>query len=130
MKYVYPAVFTEEKTGGYSVSFPDLKSCYTCGDNLQHALYMAQDVLCLSLYDMELAGKAIPAPSELKNIVTESDAFVSLVSCDTVEYRKFYDKKAIKKTLSIPAWLNTMAEQENINFSQTLQDALKKQLNV
>ena len=128
-KYIYPAVFTPED-GGYVVNFPDFESCYTEGDTLEEAMEMADDVLCLTLYDMEETGKEIPAPSSVKEIKTDGDAFVSLVHCDTVEYRKFFDNKAVKKTLTIPNWLNTIAERQGVNFSLTLQNALKKELNL
>ena len=128
-KYIYPAVFTPED-GGYVVNFPDFESCYTEGDTLEEAMEMADDVLCLTLYDMEETGKEIPAPSSVKEITTDGDAFVSLVHCDTVEYRKFFDNKAVKKTLTIPNWLNTIAERQGVNFSLTLQNALKKELNI
>ena len=128
-KYIYPAVFTPED-GGYVVNFPDFESCYTEGDTLEEAMEMADDVLCLTLYDMEETGKEIPAPSSVKEIKTDGDAFVSLVHCDTVEYRKFFDNKAVKKTLTIPNWLNTIAERQGVNFSLTLQNVLKKELNI
>jgi len=130
MKYVYPAIFTEETEGGFSVNFPDFESCYTCGDNLEHALSMAQDVLCLTLYNMEQNAVLAPKPSAIKGIDVSCNEFVNLVVCDTIEYRKFYDNKAVKKTLSIPSWLNNMAEKEEINFSHILQEALKVQLGV
>ena len=128
-KYIYPAVFTPED-GGYVVNFPEFESCYTEGDTLEEAMEMADDVLCLPLYDMEETGKEIPAPSSVKEIKTDGDAFVSLVHCDTVEYRKFFDNKAVKKTLTIPNWLNTIAERQGVNFSLILQNALKKELNI
>ena len=128
-KYIYPAVFTKEETI-YIVRFPDLDNCYTQGDSIQEAYEMAEDVLCLMLYDMEENNANIPAASELSSIKTEKNEFVSLVSCDTLEYRKYYENRAVKKTLTIPAWLNTMSEREDINFSQVLQAALKKELNI
>ncbi|WP_422447826.1 type II toxin-antitoxin system HicB family antitoxin [Thermoanaerobacterium sp. DL9XJH110] len=127
-KYVFPAIFVKEKNG-YSVKFPDLESCYTQGDNLQDAYDMASDVLCLCLYHMEEKGEPIPAPSNPESIKVDN-GFVALVGADTLEYRKFYNNKAVKKTLSIPEWLNTLAEREGINFSQILQEALKEKLNV
>lgn len=129
MKYVYPAVFTPEPSG-YSIHFPDLESCYTSATTLEEGMEMANDVLCLTLYSLEEKGVTIPSPSEVKSIPTEENSFVTLVSCDTLAYRKLYDNKAVKKTLSIPAWLNTMAERESINFSLTLQNALKSQLHI
>ncbi len=128
-KYVYPAVFTPEE-GGYTVNFPDFESCYTDGDNLEDALEMAADVLCLTLYDMEERGETIPEPTTIKDVKVTGDQFVSLVNCDTVEYRKFFDNKAVKKTLTIPNWLNTIAERKGVNFSLVLQNALKQELNI
>jgi len=129
-KYVYPAIFTNEPDGGYSVLFPDIESCYTCGDDMADALEMAEDVLCLMLYDMEKAGKAIPVPSDCKTIKADDNSLVSLVRCDTETYRRFYENKSIKKTLTIPMWLNELAEHANINFSGILQDALKEHLHI
>lgn len=127
-KYAYPAIFTPSETGGYTVDFPDVPSCYTDGETLAEALEMANDVLCLRLYDIEESGATIPAPSAVQDIKVPEGSFVSMVPCDTLEYRKFYDKKAIKKTLTIPNWLNTIAERSNVNFSQVLQDALTEKL--
>lgn len=128
-QYVYPAVFTEEDCG-YSINFPDLENCFTSAPTLGEGLKMANDVLCLMLYEMEQNGEAIPAPSSIRDISVGENAFVNFISCDTIEYRKFFDNKAVKKTLSIPSWLNDMAERAGINFSGTLQEALKKQLNI
>ena len=79
---------------------------------------------------MEEDGKEIPKASGAKEVQTEGDSFVTLIACDTVEYRKLYDNRAVKKTLSIPAWLNTLAEREGVNFSMVLQNALKSQLHI
>ncbi|MCM1578384.1 MAG: type II toxin-antitoxin system HicB family antitoxin [Ruminococcus sp.] len=128
-KYVYPAVFTEEEDGGYSVEFPDIKGCFSQGEDTADALDAANDALCLMLYHMEKDGKNIPAPSDIREI-SAGNGFVSLVSCDTADYKKYYDNKAVKKTLSIPSWLNEMAEAEHINFSSLLKEALMAKLNV
>lgn len=127
-KYLFPAVFTKESNGQYSVNFPDVPQCYTCGDDLQDAFDAAQDVLCMRLYDMEEAGERIPTPSSVRAIPAGENETVSLVGCDTIEYRRLNDSKAVKKTLTIPSWLNTMAEREGINFSSVLQNALKNEL--
>lgn len=127
-KYVFPAVFTPEGEF-YVVDFPDIPNCYTQGEGLNDALEMANDVLCLTLYHMEKEGKTIPLPSDIHDIkINENNSFVSLVGCDTFEYQKFYEKKSIKKTLTIPQWLNTVAEQNHINFSAVLQTALMEKL--
>lgn len=130
MKYAYPAVFTKEDNGAYSVAFPDIEGCYTSGESLPEAIEMAEDALCLMLYDMEEENTAIPAASDLKSIKSGESDTISLVCCDTLAYRKLYSNKAVKKTLSIPAWLNTMAERADLNFSNVLQEALKLRLDI
>ena len=128
-KYLYPAIF--EKDGAfYTVRFPDLENCYTQGDSVENAYEMASDVLCMTLYNMEEAGAKIPPASEITALAAGKDAFVSLIACDTLEYRQYYDNRAVKKTLTIPAWLNTMSERAGINFSAVLQTALKQELHI
>ena len=126
MKYTYPAVFTPEDSGKYSVSFPDLPGCYTSGDDMADAIYMAQDALCLMLYDMEQDAIEIPNACKPQNVKTTDNQFSSVIAVDTETYRRFYETKSIKKTLTIPMWLNERAEQANINFSGVLQSALKE----
>lgn len=129
-KYVYPAIFTPEEEGGYSVLFPDLEGCYTCGDDLQDALFMANDVLAFVLYDYEAEGRKIPEPSKAENVERSSKDFVNYVACDTVEYARMHNNKAVKKTLTIPQWLNDAAIRQDINFSQVLQEALMQKVNM
>ena len=129
-KYVYPAIFSPSEDGGFTVSFPDVSGCYTEGDTLAEAMEQAKDALCLILYDLEEREESIPVPTSINDVVTENVDIVSLVACDTLEYRKFFDKKAVKKTLTIPNWLNTMAERADINFSTALQEALIEKLNI
>lgn len=129
-KYVYPAIFTREESGLYAVDFPDFESCYTSGDDLPDAMKMAEDVLALTLYEFERDGKVVPDPSDGKTIATEENEFVNYVSADTMYYTKKFNKKSVKKTLSIPEWMNDLAVAANINFSQTLQDALAKKLQI
>lgn len=124
MRYTYPAVFTAEENGGYSVVFPDLEGCYTCGEDITDAMFMAEDALALVLYGYEHDNRTIPSPSNADDIQEEDGTFVNYISCDTLAYRKMYCNKAVKKTLSIPEWLNEEATALNINFSQVLQEAL------
>ena len=84
-KYVYPAIFTLEQDGGYSVCFPDLEGCYTCGDTLADALFMAEDALALILYGYERDQRTIPLPSKMSKIKVTADSFLSMVACDTME---------------------------------------------
>lgn len=132
MKYVYPAIFTKEEGGAYSVRFPDLPGCFTSGESLYDAMEMASDAMCLMLYDMEQRSEEAPAPGTDADAAAQAAAgeFVTMIACDTIEYRKFYDNRAVKKTLSIPSWLNDMAERQDINFSAVLQGALKEALHL
>ncbi|MCD8118864.1 MAG: type II toxin-antitoxin system HicB family antitoxin [Lachnospiraceae bacterium] len=123
-KYAYPAVFTPEQDGGYSVNFPDLQGCYTCGDDMADALSMAEDVLALILYGYEKDGRTVPPPSTPDTISHSSEEFVNFVACDTLQYRKMYSNRSVKKTLTIPEWMNETATAMGLNFSQILQEAL------
>lgn len=128
MKYVYPAIFEKAEEGGYNVRVPDIPGTFTCGDDMADAIFMAEDVIAMMLADYEDEKKAIPEPSKIEDLKT--DGIVSLVVADTDEWRKLVDNKAVKKTLSIPNWLNTKAEKAAINFSQVLQDALCRKLGI
>lgn len=127
-KYAYPAIFTPEESGGYSIVFPDLEGCYTCGDSLEDGIEMAEDALALILYGYEKDGREIPAPSAPASFSLSGNDFVNYVACDTMEYRKMYNNKAVKKTLTIPEWLNEAASAMGLNFSQVLQEALMQKL--
>ena len=127
MKYVYPVVFTKDEDV-YNVSVPDLPGCFTFGSTLLEAIEMARDAISMWLCDAEDKKEPIPQPSETGNIRMNPNSFVNLIDVDTIEYRRENDNRAVKKTLSIPSWLNSKAENAGINFSQTLQKALKQQL--
>ena len=123
-KYVYPAIFPPEEDGSYSIVFPDLEGCYTCGDSLEDGIEMAEDALALVLYGYEKDGREIPAPSARSAFSVSGNDFVNFIACDTMKYRKMYNNKAVKKTLTIPEWLNEAACAMGLNFSQILQEAL------
>ena len=124
----YPAVYHKAEEGGFWVSFPDIPECMTQGDDMQDAYEMAVDALGLSLSTMEDAGEVIPEASPLDRVDAE-DGTLIIVEFDMAEYRRRHSSKAVKKTLTIPEWLNEAAVRENINFSQVLQEALMKKLN-
>ena len=128
MKYAYPAIFTPVQEGGYDVRIPDLPGCGTCGDDMADAIFMAEDAASMWLCDAENNAESIPVPS--LSLSACPPQVVSYIMADTDEYRRKNDNRAIKKTLSIPNWLNTRAMQAGINFSQVLQDALKEKLNI
>jgi len=130
MKYVYPAIFRPEEDGGFCVFFPDIARGATQGETVSECIDMAQDFLCLALYDMEEGKEQIPAASDYSAIETKENDIITLISADTEFYRRFYSNKLIKKTLNIPMWLNEQAEQANVNFSGILQTALKAHLHI
>ncbi len=126
--YYYPAVFTREEVG-FSVSFPDLPGCYTQGDTIEEAYKMSTSAI--GLYAQNEDGNFIfPVASAPDDIELEKDEFLVLVEFNLIEYLKNTSDKAVKKTLTIPSWLNNLAEQNNVNFSNVLQNALKEYLNV
>lgn len=135
----YPACFFKEENG-YSVIFPDLNYLSTCGNSLDDAFSMAVDCLAGHLYWILQDDESAPAASDLRSINAHQiaqelgfipqEAFVNIVTVDVIEYAKIHFEKSVKKTLSIPAWLNKAALEQNINFSQVLQDALKAKLHI
>ncbi len=129
-KYIYPAVFTPGEGGSFSIDFPDIDGCFTCGDNLEDGIEMAKDALSLMLTHYEDEKRIIPAASAINDLTVKGDQFATYISCDTTVYRRLMNNIAVKKTLTIPAWLNETATAAGINFSQILQDALKEKLNI
>ena len=130
MKLVYPAVFfTFEDGDGYTVEFPDLPGCVTQGDTLEEAIEMATDAASGWILSTIEDEEIIPSPSKHIDINKFDDAaFLNYVLLDMEAYAKQYSNKSIKKTLTIPQWLNTLAEKAGINFSRVLQKALKDTL--
>ena len=135
MLSIYPACFFKEDNG-YSVIFPDLNYLATQGDTLEDAVAMAAGYL----YTAKMDNEKFPKASKLSDINidrlsdelditgTYTDAFTNMVSVDVKAYAKEHFDKSVRKTLTIPAWLNTAAQEEGINFSKTLQEALMSKL--
>ena len=121
MLKVYPAIFHKED--GFWVEFPDLVGCQSCGATLEETLEMATEALGLYLADLLENGKELPPATDISNL-TVSDGFVNYVSVDINKYRR--NTKAVKKTLSIPAWLAEEAEEKHVSLSKVLQDGLKE----
>lgn len=127
-KLFYPAVFHEAEEGGFWVSFPDIPECVTQGDDMQQAYEMAVEALGLSLSSMEDDGETVPEASRPQDIQVEDGAFLVVIEFDMAEYRRKHCSRAVKKTLSIPEWLNDIAIRQNVNFSQVLQEALMEKV--
>ncbi|MCL2566277.1 MAG: type II toxin-antitoxin system HicB family antitoxin [Defluviitaleaceae bacterium] len=130
MKYVYPAVFVPESDKGYSIYFPDIPMGATQGECLVESMDAAEKFLGDALCFIEDEKREIPKPSATVDLEINDGDVVTLVSVDTMEYRKKHENKAVKKTLTIPSWLNVAAEAADINFSQILQKALKEELQI
>lgn len=132
MLSMYPACFFKEENG-YSVIFPDLDLA-TCGETLNEAMAMAIDCLAGRLHWLEQDGEQIPQSSPITSIdlatvskeleIETEESFVNIITVDVDAYAKEHFNKSVRKTLTIPAWLNNAALEMNINFSQVLQEAL------
>lgn len=123
MKLTYPAIFYEGD-GGYAVEVPDLPGCVSGGQTLAEAILMGADAASGWVLDELEDGKPVPAASPVEMIRPADGGFVSVLVLDMDTYAARYGKKAVRKNLTIPAWLNTFAETKHINFSQVLQDSL------
>ena len=126
-KLFYPAIFTKEENS-FWVRFPDLDGCFSEGETLEEADEAAQEAL--GLYLQNENGFSCPVPCSAESLTTAKNETIVLVEFDPVAYLKRNGSKSVKKTLTIPEWLNILAEEKNINFSQVLQNALKEKLNV
>ena len=127
MKYVYPAILYPDD-GRIGVTVSDLPGCHTFGEDKADALFMAKDAIEMWLWDAENNAEAIPRATE-KVDVAEGQT-LTLVAADTDEWRRAHDTRAVKKTLSVPSWLNAKAEKANAPFSQILQEGLKEYLRI
>lgn len=126
MKLIYPACFYPciEKKGSYTVEIPDLPGCVSEGNTLADAILMATDAASGWVLDELEDGNAVPPSSSLESIVPDEGGFVNMLVLDMDSYAEKHGNKAVRKNLTIPAWLNTFAEANHINFSQVLQDSL------
>jgi len=125
--YIYPAIF-DYADDGISIEFPDLPGCLSCADSDEEALYMAKDAMRGWMLATEDSNEEIPEPTPLNEIMLEPNQRAVLVDVCLAVYRDAHKNRAVKKTLTIPAWLNEIAEKERINFSFVLQKALKQHL--
>ena len=126
-KLLYPACFYPcEEQEGYTVVVPDLPGCVTQGKSLIDAIGMAVDAASGWVLDEMEDGKPIPPASKIEDVQADErpGGFVNLIVLDMDTYAEKYGEKAVRKNLTIPAWLNTYAEANNVNFSRVLQDAL------
>ncbi|MDD3705977.1 MAG: type II toxin-antitoxin system HicB family antitoxin [Clostridiaceae bacterium] len=130
-KLTYMAVFEPTETG-YSVYFPELPGCVSCGDNFEAALKQAAEALELHIYGIEKDGEELPVPSELPQVDpgTVSGYILSPITIFPDIVRNEMDNKAVKTNLTLPAWLKEMAEAQGVNYSKLLQAALMDYLGI
>ena len=129
MKYIYPAIFTEEENG-ILVDFPDLPNCYTDGATIEEAFENAEDALALALWQMEETQQEFPAPSTPAALNVPSGVSVALVRADTLPVRQMNDTRTVRKNVTLPGWMDTLARERNINFSKLLQNAIRKECGI
>lgn len=127
-KFIYPIILHPEAEGGYSVEVPDLE-IGTQGETVVECIEMARDAIGLWGICQQDNGNSIPEPSSLSPICSEGE-IVTLVDIDFDAYRRANDMRAVRKNVSLPSWLCTMAENAGVNFSQVLQEGLRAKLNI
>lgn len=127
-KLFYPALFHKAEEGGFWVSFPDIPECLTEGDDMELAYEMAFDALGLAISDKLQNNEPLPEPSSFEDIKVDTDSFLAVIEFDKLSYNKKHNSRAVKKTLSIPEWLNEEAMALGVNFSQVLQEALMQKI--
>ncbi len=127
--YIFPCVFVYEDDG-ISLFFPDLDGCVSFGDTEQKAFFNAKEALTLHLYGMEQDNDIIPEPSMIRDIALDANERSVFIEVFMPPFRAKQANKIIKKTLTIPEWLNFKAEHAGVNFSQILQNGLKEYLKI
>ena len=132
MKYVYPVCLYPGEISGYTVIVPDLPGCITEGDTIADALEQAVDAASGWVLDELEEGRKAPEASAPETIKADEyeNGIVSVVMLDIDAYAEKYGSKAVRKNCTIPAWLNTAAENAHLNFSQVLQIGLQERLNL
>jgi predicted RNase H-like HicB family nuclease len=127
--YVFPAIF-DYAEDGISIEFPDLPGCLPCAKTTEEAIKNAKEAMALHLWGMEKDGDPIPEPTPVDKIQVRENQAVMLIEVYMPLYREAIENQSVKKTLTIPQWLNKLAEEKNVNFSQLLQSALKEHLGI
>lgn len=127
--YVYPAIFEQEKNG-VVIFFPDLPGCLPCAETIEDAFRTAKEALQLHLYGMEEDEEEIPAPTNPAKIKCEEKQYLVAIEAWMPPFREKMLNKSMNKTVTIPRWLNILAEKEKVNYSHLLQNALKEYLGV
>ena len=130
MKYIYTATFIPNENGTkYYCRVPDLPGCITTGDSLEDAIEMITDAASGWLVVAEDEGNDIQTATPQHELNIPEKTICSIIRIDTFAYRAATDTKAVRKNVSLPAWMATLAEKRGVNCSQVLQDGLMQLLN-
>ncbi len=129
-RYVFPALLTFDEGFDIAVTFPDLDGCATSGENELEACEMANEALGLHLWGMEQDGDEIPEPSKITDIKTENNQCIIMVDVFMPAVRTAMENRSVNRTVTLPAWLNSLGIEHKVNFSLLLQNALKNELNI
>ncbi|HBC95495.1 MAG TPA: pilus assembly protein HicB [Clostridium sp.] len=127
--YTYPAIITQYKNN-IGITFPDLPGCVSDANSMEEAVKNAREALALHLFGMEEDGFEIPKPSPINKLKLEENDIPLLVDVYMPLYREAIQNTSVRTTVTMPQWLKTLAEKNNINFSQVIQTALKEKLNI
>lgn len=128
---IYPAIFEFDDEGAITITFPDLPNAISCADNTNDAYHYATEVVELVLEDyIDDLFESAPKPSEVKSIHLEENQCIALIKIDTEKVIRESSSKSVKKTVTIPSWLNEIGIKNNLNFSKILQDGIKKELDI
>ncbi len=128
MRYLFTAVFEPQADGSFFARIPDLPGCITSGKNLDDAIVQITDAASIWLVDAEDDNEPIPKSHNQEDLTHNESDVLSIIQIDTLAYRASIDTRAVRKNVSIPAWMANLADKRNINVSQVLQDALLKAL--
>ena len=131
-RYAYPAYFTPYHDDGdyWVVRFPDLDGCMTNAETLEKTIEQAHNILEDYMALLERDGHTIPKPTPYEDAKAEKDEIVQLVVVPMASARRRWDESTVKKTLTLPRWLDEMGQQAGFNFSQVLQEGLRERLHI
>lgn len=127
--YSFPAIF-DMAEDGISIFFPDLPGCLPCAHSMEEAFKNAKEALQLHLYGMEEDDEEIPSPTDPMKLKCETNQVLTMIEAWMPPFREKMLNKSLNKTVTIPRWLNILAEKEKVNYSHLLQNALKEYLGV
>ena len=123
MLYTYTAVI-HESDGPFYAKVPDIDGCITTAKSLSEAIDLITDALSLALVVLEDEDIQPKQPTPQSDILHSSDDILTIIQADTIKYRSLTDTKAVRKNVSLPAWMSNLADKRGINCSKVLQDAL------